>query len=565
MPVFCIRNGRNRPGNAIAITVEARRFCEATRTCGRSTRGPLKAALVSLKLVQSDTESPPATEAATAESLGRQLRAMLPPLRLHSMSVYNGEGDVLWLSEGALGPDEHNVVLEAIQTLHGEMRKSYHEITLEDGRFAMFLPVRAPRGDLVGIVMLLTESRMLPEGTKELLAGSRIRGMLQRIAVFLRVGTTRSGETTPAPAFPAIPQATETLSSTKVDEILTLELEGDPDATQIAPAHGRPAPQPTLTLSQDADADATQIAPAHVRLPPRRKPGPAASGRKPDSPEAIPASAKPTGAAETGAVADAAADLALSVQELVKMRSSGRTRRYEVLARSRSDSGRNEVPAAFVAKSASGRDGATLDGEVIHQLVDWLSRHPQIWDGEPASFSVNLSIGAIEDPRFLEGAAAAIRAAGIPANSLGFEITEFACVQCKAQVQRFVAACEQMGCFVVLDNFTFDSAAVALLGSSAMRMVKIDPKLTTAAMKEKLPQAVVIAISQACKVLGVHCIAKNVETPAALEWLEAIGCDFAQGFALEKPLSLESLAGPAPTLPRARGKEGRGKEEKGRR
>jgi EAL domain-containing protein (putative c-di-GMP-specific phosphodiesterase class I) len=64
----------------------------------------------------------------------------------------------------------------------------------------------------------------------------------------------------------------------------------------------------------------------------------------------------------------------------------------------------------------------------------------------------------------------------------------------------------------------------------------------------------VVAISQACKVLGIHCIAKKVETQAALEWLEAVGCDFAQGFALEKPLSLETLSAPTPALPRKRGR-----------
>ena len=91
------------------------------------------------------------------------------------------------------------------------------------------------------------------------------------------------------------------------------------------------------------------------------------------------------------------------------------------------------------------------------------ANHPQIWDGEPASFSINLSIGALEDEQFLDGVAAGLKTADIPPESIGFEITEFACVQCKPQVQRFVAACEKLGCFVVLDNFTFDSDAFALL------------------------------------------------------------------------------------------------------
>ncbi len=46
--------------------------------------------------------------------------------------------------------------------------------------------------------------------------------------------------------------------------------------------------------------------------------------------------------------------------------------------------------------------------------------------------------------------------------------------------------------------------------------------------------------------LGVHCVAKRIESQSALQWLTAVGCDFAQGFALEKPTSLESLASGRP-------------------
>lgn len=414
-------------------------------------------------------------------------------MRLHSVSLYNGDGDVLWLSEGALGPDEHSVLLEAMQILETESSKQYHETGLEDGRFGIFLPVRAPRGDLVGIAMILADLKSLPDGIAERLATAKVRTILQRVAVFLRVGSTRAGETMPAPIFPSLvtsaSAAVPTLLPEAIESFLTLELVGD-----------------------------KACAPASLPV---------------ESP------------------AEVAADLTLSVQELIKLRSNGRTRRYEVLARSRRDISRNEVPAAFIAESANGHAGSALDDLVVQHLFAWLGSHPQVWDGEPASFSINLSIGALEDEQFLERVAGALKGAQIPPEAIGFEITEFACVQCKPQVQRFVAACEKIGCFLVLDNFTFDSAAVGLLASKAMRIVKIDSKLTAAAMKEKLPQALVIAIAQACKVLGILCIAKRVETQAALDWLEAVGCDFAQGFALERPLSLETLASPA--QPRARG------------
>ncbi len=214
-----------------------------------------------------------------------------------------------------------------------------------------------------------------------------------------------------------------------------------------------------------------------------------------------------------------------------------------MLARSQRDAHRNEVPAAFTADSARGKDGAALDSLVMERLLVWLGQHGEaIWDSEPASFSVNVSVGAIEDESFLPRMEKMLEQHNVPAEYVGFEISESACVQSKQAVQRFVDHVEKMGCFLVIDNFSMDSDVFEFLGSKALRHVKLDPKLTHAAMKEKLPQALVVAILQACKVLGVHCVAKKVDSQSSMQWLTAVGCDFAQSFSLHKPLPLESLA-----------------------
>jgi len=113
--------------------------------------------------------------AVTAESLGWQLRAALPPLRLHSVSLYDQKANVLWLSEGALGPDEHNLVLEALERLASETSRSCYDHTLEDGRVAIFLPVRAPRRDLVGLAMILADIKSVGDGVLECLVSPPVR------------------------------------------------------------------------------------------------------------------------------------------------------------------------------------------------------------------------------------------------------------------------------------------------------------------------------------------------------------------------------------------------------
>jgi EAL domain-containing protein (putative c-di-GMP-specific phosphodiesterase class I) len=228
-------------------------------------------------------------------------------------------------------------------------------------------------------------------------------------------------------------------------------------------------------------------------------------------------------------------NLILEVQPFTKLRPGGRTRRYEVQART-SHRDPHRPPAA-------------LDSFALQELCSWLGAHRTAWNSEPTSFTLNLSITTLEDERFPRFVASTLQAHGIAADNLGFEITEPLCLQRRAQVERFIAACDKIGCFVVIDDFSLDSSVAGLLRSNALRLVKIDPKLTAVALKDKLAQAMVVAIAQAVKVLGIHCSAKRVESQAALQWLTAIGCDFAQGPALPGFQPLECLA--AAQAPRA--------------
>jgi EAL domain-containing protein (putative c-di-GMP-specific phosphodiesterase class I) len=436
-------------------------------------------------------------------------------MRVHSLSIYNSGGDVLWLSEGALGPDEHSVVVDGMDTLRAAESKLILTRTLDDGRSAILLAVRAPRGDLVGLAMILADPKSLKGEAPMQSVTAPLRAALQKIAVLLRVKAGNAGTTT---AVAQIDVATST-GSMSVPELALMS-----GSLPILTAAQPETTSKVLTPKKTDEVLTFEFTPE-----------PAAG------PKAPPAASTSNSMTDQ----EQAADLILDVQQLTQLRSGGRTRRYEVLARSRRDGARKQVPAAFIAPATRGPDGAVLDSLVLKQLLTWLGENPVVWDAEPASFSINLSIGALEDPQFLQRLPADLARTGVAAQCIGFEISEQACSQCPAQVERFIAACEKIGCFVVLDNFSLAPHALQFLRSPALRLVKIDARLTSSALQDKLSQALVVAIAQACKVLGIHCVAKRVESQAALQWLTAVGCDLAQGFVLDRPLPLESLAAPA--------------------
>jgi hypothetical protein len=130
------------------------------------------------------------------ESLGQQLREVLPARRLQSVSLCDHEANVLWLSEGALGPDEHSLVTEALMHLTADTSLPAYEIPLEDGRLALFLPVRAPNGSPVGIAMILADRKSVGDDTLERITAAPVRAIMQRLAVLLKPTDAKVGSGT---------------------------------------------------------------------------------------------------------------------------------------------------------------------------------------------------------------------------------------------------------------------------------------------------------------------------------------------------------------------------------
>ena len=63
--------------------------------------------------------------------------------------------------------------------------------------------------------------------------------------------------------------------------------------------------------------------------------------------------------------------------------------------------------------------------------------------------------------------------------------------------------------------------------SAAGRMAS---DLTAEAMRERFPRALLSACTHIARVLGIHCIAKRVDSAAAGRWLAVAGVDYLDPF-----------------------------------
>jgi EAL domain-containing protein (putative c-di-GMP-specific phosphodiesterase class I) len=602
-------------------------------------------------------------------AIGEALKQAVSGNRLQSISLHDERGDVLWLDEGALGPDEHNLVMEAAAALTAGADKTYVFQNIGDGRAAAFLPARSPLNDLVGIAMIIADAKFLDSKGAAKFVTPTTTNLMRRLA-FLRRPPAPGPAAAPAPpaappaaakvvsppppARPAAPRPAVPPAAARPG-VSTAPAAGP--AAPPAPAMQRPAAPPARPSVPAAPAAARPPMPARPAAPPPKAAQPAKPAAAPPPRPAAPAKPvaqqqRPSGSAESDSIAfeisdidpksllkqparqvspeakrpdlrvvqtdrlpklelaldadpipeliadeappaelpqidttddvgseepttevealadpetdmnvepeyvDEAAQLApgpgqfefygqvfeLHVQQLIKLKGSGGTRRFEVLVRdANADNEFGVAPERVVQDAHDPSANSDLDRIVVEQLVSWLGENRGVWESEPASFSVNVGMGTIADSKFASFVATALKNHKVHPKALGFEISEKSCIEQVRDVDQFVLACEKIGCHVVLDDFTMHHNAMRWLGSSALKFLKLDPRITAVAMKERVPQALVVAIAQASKVLGLSCVAKRVDTPAVRDWMAAVGVDYAQGFLLDQPKALISL------------------------
>jgi diguanylate cyclase (GGDEF)-like protein/PAS domain S-box-containing protein len=159
----------------------------------------------------------------------------------------------------------------------------------------------------------------------------------------------------------------------------------------------------------------------------------------------------------------------------------------------------------------------------------------------PLRIGVNLSRGYLRGGTVVADVQAALDASGLAAERLVLEITDAALLAADERVGLDVASLRLMGVHVALDDFGTGDSALGHLTALPLDVLKLDVSLV--ARVDKDPQALalcrsIIDIGQA---LGLQVAAEGVETPAQLAALLGLGCEFAQGFLLARPMSLSAL------------------------
>jgi EAL domain-containing protein (putative c-di-GMP-specific phosphodiesterase class I) len=514
------------------------------------------------------------------DAVCQKVRTAIEPNRTHAVSLHDETGDVLWLSESSMGPDEHNAVREAAEAFTNPAAAPILSFDLGDSKSAVMVRAVNARRAIVGLIMIVMDTRIVAQGAPKLMTPKLQRALVQ----FAGMRPDRAPAAPPA-APPSTPRAPAPV----------------PAASRGAPAKAmRPtsAPSASPPLSVGPRTIAAQLEqivsrgtvrtptlnpamvsrPAsyvsHVGAARTPSPGPAASASHAASTSHAPRPAVPAAPARPAVAVVAPAEdpaekqpahrgvppeidrlnaamrkspIALHVQRLVPLSKGSQLRRYEVLLRSGSEEAPNSAPHAMLKAAVENGLGSMIDRRVVTELIGWLVRHPDSWQANEVMFSVNLTTTALHDEHFIKFIELCLAKSSLPKGTIAFEVDAPTALTLADKIGDVAEALHRLGCPLVLDDFALRTECFELLRLPGVRYLKLAPDLTTRMRSDKVSQAAITAVVQMARVLGMHTVAKRTDTAAEQEWLTALGVDFVQSNAISPAVAIDSLHKPART------------------
>jgi hypothetical protein len=159
-----------------------------------------------------------------------------------------------------------------------------------------------------------------------------------------------------------------------------------------------------------------------------------------------------------------------------------------------------------------------------------------------ARLAVNLSARNLNDNAARDWVPRAVAAGGFPLDALDLEVTEtglLADAQAAGQVLSWLRG---QGVGIALDDFGTGYSSLTYLRKLPVTTIKVDKEFIGHISDRSDDRAIVAAVIDLGKAVGLRTIAEGVETPDQLAFLNRHGCGAGQGYLWSRALSLPELA-----------------------
>src|SRR3954449_5703932 len=176
-------------------------------------------------------------------------------------------------------------------------------------------------------------------------------------------------------------------------------------------------------------------------------------------------------------------------------------------------------------------------------LLDTALKQCNAWrmKGMDVSVAVNLSMQNMLDLRLPNDLARLLTSWRLPPGSLELEITESTIMGDHRRATTILTRLNNMGVKLTIDDFGTGYSSLAYLQELPVGSVKIDKSFVMSMSEDPGNAMIVKSTIDLGHNLGLEVVAEGVEHNSVYNQLAALGCDYAQGYYLSRPLSPEKM------------------------
>jgi predicted signal transduction protein with EAL and GGDEF domain len=161
--------------------------------------------------------------------------------------------------------------------------------------------------------------------------------------------------------------------------------------------------------------------------------------------------------------------------------------------------------------------------------------------GHDLGVAVNLSTRSLHDADLVDEVARLLRRHGVPAGRLTLEVTEGSVMADPARAVALLHQLRDLGVRLSVDDFGTGYSSLSYLKRLPVQEVKIDRSFITGLREQGEDVAIVRAIIDLGRHLGLDVVAEGVEDRATWDLLASLGCDLVQGWHLGRPMPAGDL------------------------
>jgi len=220
---------------------------------------------------------------------------------------------------------------------------------------------------------------------------------------------------------------------------------------------------------------------------------------------------------------------------------TGQVKGLETFARWRHPDHGMLGPSAFIGALEQNNRIDFLDWTMLEMSVERCRRYHD--QGIPISISLNLAPETLAHPNFIRQVASTMTRHGVLPDYLTFEMTETAILSFDADFIERLVRLRMMGFGLAIDDYGTGRSNLQILARIPFSELKIDRSFVDGASKKRPLGTVLKSCLGLAHSLDRMSVAVGVETRQDWDFLQDLGCTYAQGYHIANPMAADEFPG----------------------